>query len=181
MDFVHQLTHEVDAQAADLALGKFGFQVGLFHLGGVKWRALIAHCDHDGVALQFAIQIQSRVSHADIGVFNDIRGGFVCGELQGVNFFFGKTARARNLGDELADFIQKLKFGWVSILWHGSRRDNETRNRPMKQFRGGSKIEANAPRVLEISYGFNRVIEGFEEFSETGKFEGFADSLRDLH
>jgi len=64
------------------------------------------HC----ITLHTAGYFQNSVIHAFICVLDDIRGRFICRELDVINSFFAKAALAGNLPNMVTNLVQKFKF-----------------------------------------------------------------------
>jgi hypothetical protein len=112
---VHKGAHQKDAATSDAFFG--GIEVG--HRGQVKRGALVDEQDFNSVCPEEALDLQRRIGLAAVGVPDDIVGGLVGGEDNGVRGFFVKT---RHLADRLDERPSQGQQPQVARKGQGPRR-----------------------------------------------------------
>src|SRR5258706_747866 len=123
-------------------------------------------------------KLHQPIAHTFVGMFNDVRGGFIGSKLDVIHILGAKAACARDIPHELSDLIEKFKLRSklnrlhrvfkklpsVTLITKGSLLPDE------------NGWDLRTITGLKMTHSSQGVIKGLKEFSEAGQFQRFTNT-----
>jgi hypothetical protein len=116
-DAIHQFVHEEQTETVIVPFIQAGMDIRFRYALRIKRQTLVDQADGQAVCISTGEDLDRSAILALVGMFNDVRTGFIDCRLDGIDGRVVKAGLGRLLGDEVTYFFQVIVTAWKNAMF----------------------------------------------------------------